>query len=52
VYCEGYFKPLEGNTAEDGNKKGYKATLVQPKSKFLVGYTLAHKKRLILESLS
>src|SRR5574344_726568 len=33
----------EGDTVEGGNKKGYIATFVERKSKFLVGYTLAHK---------
>jgi IS30 family transposase len=33
----------EGDTVEGGNKKGYIATFVERKSKFLVGYTLDHK---------
>jgi len=33
----------EGDTVEGGNKKGYIATYVERKSKFLVGYTLDHK---------
>jgi len=33
----------EGDTVEGGNKKGYIATFVERKSKFLVGYTLANK---------
>ncbi len=33
----------EGDTVEGANKKGYIATFVERRSKFLIGYQLAHK---------